>query len=171
MARTRLLAFHWALASHVVRVAVVRLQLPPWFRVGVHCGRGGQWRAMVCLYMHLKVGRGGETWDQRNKEQGSCLTNSGFEREWCGFACRNATRDCLSGLRLELRWLVSTSEESWTMFILTYQLLSKDLICSDKDENLNSQNKLMMKSQSEDVLSQWPCRLTTAHWFNVIPAL
>lgn len=61
----------------MVRVAVVRLQLPPWFRVGVHCGRGGQWRAVVCLYVHLKVGRGGETWDQRNKEQGSCLTNSG----------------------------------------------------------------------------------------------
>lgn len=71
----RLLAFHWALASHVVRVAVVHLQLPPWIREGVHCGRGGQWRAMVCLYMHLKVGRSGETWDQRNKEQGS-LTHS-----------------------------------------------------------------------------------------------
>lgn len=26
---------------------------------------------MVCLYMHFKVGRSGETWDQRNKEQGS----------------------------------------------------------------------------------------------------
>lgn len=77
--RGRLLAFHWALASHVVRVAVVHLQFPPWFRVGVHCGRGGQWRAMVCLYMHLKVGRSGETWDQRNKEQGSCLTHSGFD--------------------------------------------------------------------------------------------
>lgn len=86
MARTRLLAFHWALASHVVRVAVVHLQLPPWFRVGVHCGRGGQWRAVVCLYMHLKVGRGGETWDQRNREQGSCLTYSGFHRGWTGFA-------------------------------------------------------------------------------------
>lgn len=77
--RGRLLAFHWALASHVVRVAVVHLQLPPWLREGVHCGRGGQWRAMVCLYMHLKVGRSGETWDQKNKEQGSCLTHS---RPW-----------------------------------------------------------------------------------------
>lgn len=28
---------------------------------------------MVCLYMHFKVGRSGETWDQRNKEQGSFL--------------------------------------------------------------------------------------------------
>lgn len=72
----RLLAFHWALASHVVRVAVVHLQFPPWLREGVHCGRGGQWRAMVCLYMHLKVGRSGETWDQKNKEQGSCVTHS-----------------------------------------------------------------------------------------------
>lgn len=24
---------------------------------------------MVCLYMHFKVGRSGETWDQRNKKQ------------------------------------------------------------------------------------------------------
>lgn len=71
----RLLAFHWALASHVVRGAVVHLQLPPWLREGVNCGRGGQWRAMVCLYMHLKVGRSGETWDQKNKEQGSCWTH------------------------------------------------------------------------------------------------
>lgn len=31
---------------------------------------------MVRLYMHFKVGRSGETWDQRNKEQGSCLTHS-----------------------------------------------------------------------------------------------
>lgn len=75
----RLLAFHWALASHVVRVAVVHLQFPPWLRECVHCGTGGQWRAMVCLYMHLKVGRSGETWDQRNKEQGSRLTHS---RPW-----------------------------------------------------------------------------------------
>lgn len=118
MARTRLLAFHWALASHVVRVAVVRLQLPPWFRVGVHCGRGRQWRAVVCLYVHLKVGRGGETWDQRNKEQGSCLTSL-----WAstGAASPGATRQetVWAQLRLELRQLVSTGKDSWTMFIPT----------------------------------------------------
>lgn len=99
----RLLAFHWALASHVVRVAVVHLQFPPWLREGVHCGRGGQWRAMVCLYMHLKVGRGGETWDQRNKEQGICLTHSGpwlwrgrpvTQRQGIGCRWNNRCHDC-----------------------------------------------------------------------------
>lgn len=76
----RLLAFHWALASREVRGAVVHLQFPPWLREGVHCGWGGQWRAMVCLYMHLKVGCSGETWDQeKNKEQGNCCTHS---RPW-----------------------------------------------------------------------------------------
>lgn len=94
----RLLAFQWALASHVVRVAVVHLQFPPWLREGVHCGRGGQWRAMVCLYMHLKVGRSGETWDQKNKEQGSCLTHS---RPWLrrGALCCTTT-----GFSLSMIW-------------------------------------------------------------------
>lgn len=72
----RLLAFHWALASHVVRGAVVHLRFPPWLGEGVHCGREGQWRAMMRLYVHLKVGRSWETWDQENREQGSCLTCS-----------------------------------------------------------------------------------------------
>lgn len=72
----RLLAFHWALASHMVRGAVVHLQFPPSLRESVHWGRGGQRWAMVGLYMHLKVGRSGETWDQKNKEQCSCSTHS-----------------------------------------------------------------------------------------------
>jgi len=78
----RRLAFHWALASHVVGGAVVHLQLPPWLRKGVHCGRGGHWRAVVGLYMHLKVGRSGETWDQKNRRQGSCLTTRGGPAVW-----------------------------------------------------------------------------------------
>lgn len=95
---------------------------------------------MVCLYMHLKVGRGGETCDQRNKEQGSCLTNSGSERDWSGFARRSATPDCLSALRLELQVGVYTNHSARGR--------------CDKDENLISQSKLMT-SQSEGVLSQF----------------
>lgn len=98
----RLLAFHWALASHVVRGAVVHLQFPPWLREGVQCGRGGQWRAMVCLYMHLKVGRSGETWDQKNKEQGSCLTHS---RPWLREG-RPVNKDRLCDVDEPIPWLV-----------------------------------------------------------------
>lgn len=100
MVRTRLLAFHWALASHVVRVAVVHLQLPPWFRVGVHCGRGGQWRAVVCLYMHLKVGRSGETWDQRNKNKAVVWHTLGFTATGPGSQC---TTQQLQEI-IEARW-------------------------------------------------------------------
>lgn len=45
----------------------MHLQLPPRLGEAVHCGRGGERGAVVRLYVHLKVGRSGETWDQKDK--------------------------------------------------------------------------------------------------------
>ena len=70
----QLLAFHCALASRVVGGAAVHLWLPVQRREGTVClgSTGEQWRAMVRFYVHLKVGRSGETWrprEEHNKGQ------------------------------------------------------------------------------------------------------
>lgn len=70
---------------------------------------------MVCLYMHLKVGRGGETWDQRNREQGSCLTYSGFHRGWTGFA--GCKRDRCKGLFVRHEAATPTTGEQRLRFV------------------------------------------------------
>lgn len=119
----RLLAFHFALASSVVRSAVVHLWFPPWLSEAVCSGSGEQRWAMVSFYVHLKVGRSGETWVQEKNTQQETIAHT--------YTALDMTGRALSVLNPKMRRWGSNVTKDWhtaNVFLCTrYQHLSLSL--------------------------------------------